>query len=92
MSFNLPPDGLAALQVQKDRQAWDRQKLGEDYADYGLVCFFVLLAAGRPCDRHDLGLRASAPAPAFVRCWMGGDDRDRLANIGACSARLRVTV
>lgn len=33
----LPPDALTALQVQKDRQAWERQKLGEDYADHGLV-------------------------------------------------------
>jgi integrase len=36
-TIQLPPDALAALQVQKDRQAWDRQKLGEDYTDYGLV-------------------------------------------------------
>jgi integrase len=36
-TIRLSPDALAALRVQRDRQGWDRQKLGDDYTDYGLV-------------------------------------------------------
>jgi integrase len=35
--IKLSDQAIAALKVQKDRQAWNRQKLGEGYADHGLV-------------------------------------------------------
>jgi integrase len=36
-TIKLLPDALTALTVQKDHQVWDRQKLVNDYTDYGLV-------------------------------------------------------
>ena len=36
-SFKLSTDALAALAVQRDRQSFERQALGDGYRDFGLV-------------------------------------------------------
>jgi hypothetical protein len=44
-------DALAALQVQRDRQAFERQALGDPYADHGLV---FATPRGTPLDRENM--------------------------------------
>jgi integrase len=36
-TLSLDADALEALRLHRDRQQWDRQRLGEGYKDYGLV-------------------------------------------------------
>jgi integrase len=53
-TFKLSEDALAALRVQTDRQGFERQKLGEDYADHQLVFATPL---GTPLDRDNMTKR-----------------------------------
>jgi integrase len=46
-SFKLSPDALAALRVQRDRQGFERQALGDGYRDFGLALATPL---GTPLD------------------------------------------
>jgi integrase len=53
-TFKLPPDALAALQVQEDRQTFERQALGEDYSDHRFV---FATPTGTPLDRNNVTKR-----------------------------------
>jgi integrase len=53
-TFKLSTDVLQALAVQRDRQAVERQALGSDYADFGLVFATPL---GTPLDRDNVTKR-----------------------------------
>ena len=53
-TFKLSDDALAALQVQKDRQSFERQSLGDAYADHGLIFATPL---GTPLDRDNMTKR-----------------------------------
>jgi integrase len=53
-TFRLSDDALAALRVQRDRQAFERQKLGDAYTDHGLVFATPL---GTPLDRDNMTKR-----------------------------------
>lgn len=53
-TFKLSTDALAALQVQRDRQSFERQSLGDAYTDHGLVFATPL---GTPLDRDNVTKR-----------------------------------
>ena len=53
-TFKLSADGLQALAIQRDRQAFERQTLGDAYADFGLVFATPL---GTPLDRDNVTKR-----------------------------------
>jgi len=53
-AIKLSPDVLAALRVQRDRQNFERQALGDAYRDYGLV---FATALGTPLNPSNVGHR-----------------------------------
>jgi integrase len=53
-TFKLSEDALQALAIQRDRQTFERQELGDAYSDYGLVFATPL---GTPLDRDNMTKR-----------------------------------
>ncbi|MDP8921383.1 MAG: site-specific integrase [Chloroflexota bacterium] len=49
--LELAPDVVAALRAHRDRQSWDRQRLGTDYADADLV---FATSLGTPLDQGNV--------------------------------------
>jgi integrase len=64
-SFRLSADALAALSVQRDRQAFDRQKLNEAYRDFNLI-FATPLGTPLDSDNALKRFRASLKASAIT--------------------------
>jgi integrase len=50
-TLTLPPEAIAALRAHRDRQNFERQRLGEAWADYGLVFTTV---TGTPLDQRNV--------------------------------------
>lgn len=50
-ALDLAADVVASLRAHHDRQSWDRQKLGEDYADHDLV---FATSLGTPLDQGNV--------------------------------------
>lgn len=64
-SFKLSTDAVVALKVQRDRQSFDRQALGEGYRDFGLI-FATPLGTPLDSDNALKRFRASLKAAGIT--------------------------